>query len=861
MAAPVLTGSSSNARSSGAVTSLTWSHTSNGDPLFVLTAMTNAGVGDVTGVTFNGVALRRGGMLLDGTTARYTWWHLQSPGTATANVVVSLTSSYIAAGAHNVQNARLDLEGASGFAHTSGNSTTPSKTIDSATNSLVIDLVISNVANQTFTQGAGQTLVFSQVDATTNQKGATSTEAGAASVVMSWTLGTSGTWWMVGLSIDDQATTVNSRLSQIVAEVATEGTSVNRLSQVVAEVATEGASVNRLSQIVAEVATEGASFNRLSQIVAEVAYHSNYGGVMLPLIDVYGEGVPLTPGVRVEVGDTMLTTEPVVVLAGTYSLTDIAGSGKRLSCDVYSEDGSVRPTEGQFVRVWENDGDVEYQVFAGIIVTPRERGVVGPFAPIATEIICAGFAVFTEEAIVKFTVETDDLINHLTTLAALLGGGVTVSGDQDAGPEMPGGTYRFVTAKSVLDQWAKATGRTWKIDDSGDAPELLMYAPSTIVAPHNISDNGTDIVGDMEVEPSGASEYCNRLILVCGDGTALEAVAESITQIGAEVEYEMEYLVSENIEDQWPNVIYINGSGVVVSWGQDAPTFQWWWDYNNSKLMNDGAALTPGDEITFTYSPSSTQVFDDLAEQASYGRRVDGTALAPNVETVAAAAMLGAAILAERIIRPVKVTYPTRLVGLSSGTVQTIEVPIRNVDGTFQIASVTHRDDVDGVIRKTVVSTTYEGLAASFVDTYEKWSGSDSPSTPSGSSYVLSGSAGQSYLILAASASEWVETPSLSGGGDWIPAGALQIEINTDERGSLTGLVRVRIRASAGTVKARLYDLTNSVVAGVMSGTVSSTDYEDAVFAVDLTAGTATYELQLSPSIINTPVNGVGYLK
>jgi hypothetical protein len=73
-----------------------------------------------------------------------------------------------------------------------GTSTTPSLACTSAVGELVVDVVVGDTVT-TFTQGAGQTKRW-DIPIVASEQVAGSTEVGAASVTMSWTLGVSSIW-------------------------------------------------------------------------------------------------------------------------------------------------------------------------------------------------------------------------------------------------------------------------------------------------------------------------------------------------------------------------------------------------------------------------------------------------------------------------------------------------------------------------------------------------------------------------------------------------------------------------------------------------------------------------------------------
>jgi len=266
MAIPVLSGTPSNARITFFDTSLSYSHTTNGDPLLVFAA---SRVG-VSLVRFNGIRLDLGGRYVLGT-FELSWWTLQSPGSTTANVVVTNNSSqHLASSAFNVQNA--DFTAAPPIVATAtGSSTAVSVAVPSSVDSLVLDFACSDIDGQTWAEGAGQTSIYEQ-----NPSGgvgtAASTEAGASSVTMSWTLGTTDVWSVLGLSLDDPDIVATQRLSQVAAEVANSGSDQSQLSQMALEMATPtGTSPQRMSQFAAELGNTGTRTSEVSQFVIEIA--------------------------------------------------------------------------------------------------------------------------------------------------------------------------------------------------------------------------------------------------------------------------------------------------------------------------------------------------------------------------------------------------------------------------------------------------------------------------------------------------------------------------------------------------------------------------------------------------------------
>jgi hypothetical protein len=87
-------------------------------------------------------------------------------------------------------------------ASASGNSTTPSISVTSAANELVIDCISWTAASAiTGTVDASQTSLFNDPGGATQVSGAGSSEAGAASVTMNWTLSSAAQWASCGIAL------------------------------------------------------------------------------------------------------------------------------------------------------------------------------------------------------------------------------------------------------------------------------------------------------------------------------------------------------------------------------------------------------------------------------------------------------------------------------------------------------------------------------------------------------------------------------------------------------------------------------------------------------------------------------------
>ena len=196
------TTSSSNTGAAGA-TSLTWSHIVNSgmNQVLIVEFASDSKDGTVTSLTYAGQALTLVGRG-KATGGRVEIWELVSPTVGTANIVANFNNKQqVVAGA--VDFFGVDQTAPTGtFISAGGTSTAPSVDVTSAIGDIVIDALWGN-DGVTATAGAGQTVQWTNATGSSTNfiRGAGSTEAGAASVTMSWTLNSSVQWVDGGVSL------------------------------------------------------------------------------------------------------------------------------------------------------------------------------------------------------------------------------------------------------------------------------------------------------------------------------------------------------------------------------------------------------------------------------------------------------------------------------------------------------------------------------------------------------------------------------------------------------------------------------------------------------------------------------------
>jgi hypothetical protein len=102
-----------------------------------------------------------------------------------------------------------------------------------------------------------------------------------------------------------------------------------------------------------------------------------------------------------------------------------------------------------------------------------------------------------------------------------------------------------------------------------------------------------------------------------------------------------------------------------------------------------------------------------------------------------------------------------------------------------------------------------------------------------------------------------------SAGPTWTPATPFQVQIDTTGAGNLAATVTAWVRAAAGSVQARLKNVSDNTVAGT-SGPVTPAGWADwrrVTFGATLASGAKLYQLELLPSLADTDVAAWAYLE
>jgi trimeric autotransporter adhesin len=200
----ITTNSMSASSTTAATTTLTWSHTVNaGSNRVLIVGLSIDNGSTATGVTYGGQAMTLVGRTVSAGNGTIELWSLVAPTVGTANIVASIgTAEKVVGGAASFDGVDQATPTSGGVTGTAGTGSAASHAIASASGDLAIGVLWGN-DGVAATEGGGQTTKWSFVTGagSGNPRGVGSTEAGAASVTMSWTLGASVQWVVGGTSI------------------------------------------------------------------------------------------------------------------------------------------------------------------------------------------------------------------------------------------------------------------------------------------------------------------------------------------------------------------------------------------------------------------------------------------------------------------------------------------------------------------------------------------------------------------------------------------------------------------------------------------------------------------------------------
>lgn len=195
-------------------TTVTWSHTIGaGSNRLLVVLISGRSSANVSGVTFDGVALTQVGSTRDDSSTDTSIWYLTAPNTGAHNIVITKASGQDCdAGGISYIDALIDV---ASFTNNSGMSTTPSITVtpNHADGHILGVLGLNDSGTLTYT-GPG-TEFFSQ-GFDPRYRGAYGAFTGGASITHSWTSSNNRAWTVAGVEVYPAGTNYSLPLSETI---------------------------------------------------------------------------------------------------------------------------------------------------------------------------------------------------------------------------------------------------------------------------------------------------------------------------------------------------------------------------------------------------------------------------------------------------------------------------------------------------------------------------------------------------------------------------------------------------------------------------------------------------------------------
>jgi hypothetical protein len=188
---------------------ITTKTTAGSDRVGVVCIAVHADTADITGITWNGVAMVEQADRADALQwgLRVWIWTLVAPATGSSSIVVTgtgITNGYAAASSYSGVHQTTPVRASAGATIASIGTNGPSSvTVSSATDDMVVDC-LGMFGNQPSGPVSGQTSLYNAGNPGTNVGLAASYEAGASSVVSGWDYAAYGSQDWVGVSVSLQ---------------------------------------------------------------------------------------------------------------------------------------------------------------------------------------------------------------------------------------------------------------------------------------------------------------------------------------------------------------------------------------------------------------------------------------------------------------------------------------------------------------------------------------------------------------------------------------------------------------------------------------------------------------------------------
>jgi hypothetical protein len=568
-----------------------------------------------------------------------------------------------------------------------------------------------------------------------------------------------------------------------------------------------------------------------------------------------GDSGSVVSNISMTIGGT-----PVTYHLGTLNIHQQTNARNTLDVEIISLDTTFRPAWNDEIIIMRG----LTPMFGGYVEDFQETGVGGESASPHAQynITAVDYNSLPDRRYVNGILPAGTLKSQLQLLEPFLTpNGVTLSPLQADGPVLPAMPMPFMLLTDILNRICEiavpfmAQAVVWEINYS-----KLLRVFGVLDGSHNApfditaSNAATYVVDDVRVKPT-KTDYANGILLVYGEGRHEQVdtlgVADGVTSAFA---FHLPPTVMHG---------YINVGGSIVSGAisggtneslglaSESPT----WVYDpGTNIATRTSPPGVGQNILCPYEAQYPGMATAYATGVPFGGLVERLYTQPDIFDVVQAQAVADSLLIKANIELQELEYETHTDGLFPGQVQTVTLPKRNVSGVHVITSVDVAD-----IKETVFTYRVRGVSGSdalpesWLQTYQVWSRG---STAGGSAAVtvFTGSPMRPSYFLGGNETLYRQDPTPT----WVAVDAVRVTIDTNLRQSASGIVYCRLRATAGTVQARLRKVSGTPATVGTSAVVASTSWTDADFSVTLEIGAHVYELQILPSLADVDVAGVG---
>lgn len=303
---------------------------------------------------------------------------------------------------------------------------------------------------------------------------------------------------------------------------------------------------------------------------------------------------------------------------------------------------------------------------------------------------------------------------------------------------------------------------------------------------------------------------------------------------------------------------------VLTAWEPSAVAYPCPWSLTSYMQLAGDLAIKPSREryanrVVLSYNDGTATaaeaVASDAGEIASRGIFEAVFKAAGPLDATTAQAIADA-YLAQLIVRPRTITFPTIVSGARAGQILTVNLPSDSLVGDFLITDL-EMVDLDGV-DLTYRITAVEGSVktASWKDTYRQWAGNGASSGVAtvGTVIITVPTPAPSVTQLGGSTSRSV----VPGAGAWMAVDDAAPYVAPQSR-AVTIRCVLRARDAGVTVTARLRDLTAGTTVATTSGVTGQT--ATLVSASGTVTAGHRYELQVSADTANAGAYCIGTLE